>query len=209
MQQPIPEVGGKTWDELEVKTHESGRLMFPAEIRRRKADGSVESVKVRVCVQNPQDKILARATARAWFRQIKDLDFERDKDLFLEMEQVCILAQALRTHAEPHSQFATHDELAQYDEQSLRDLRERLTLFEAMLDPRESVLDEETAWRKIFAVARGSTLLPLNDIAGHEQPSLVLRMAKEACHSPTGRRFAQSFGISTREPAPFPSSAES
>ena len=209
MQQPIPEMGGKTWDELEVTEHESGRLMFPAELRRRKASGQVESIKVRVCVPNTADKVAARALARAWFASIRGLDPERDQDHFAQMEQVCVIAQAVRTFAAPHSQHATHEELANYEEASLLDIREKITLFENLLDPRENVTDEETFWRKTFAVARGSTILPLTDIAGRAQPSYVVRMAKEACHSPTGKRFAQSFGISTREPSPFPSSSGS
>jgi hypothetical protein len=209
MSKPIPELGGKTWEELEVARHASGRLMFKAELRRRNASGKVESIPVRVCVPTPLDKIQARSTARQWFGKIKWLDPERDKELFEEMEQVCILAIVIRASDGQHPQFADHEELAAYEEASLRDIREYITLLEQQIDPREPITSEEQFWRMTFAVARGSTPLPLNDIAGHEQPSCVVRMAKEACHSPTGQRFAQLFGISMLEPSPFPSSEES
>jgi hypothetical protein len=209
MSEPIPEMGGQTWEELEVSRHASGRLMFRGELRQRNERGQIKVTPVRVCVPNPRDKVEARAEARGWFASIKNLDVDRDKDLFDEMEQVCILALAVRTSDPPHGQFCDYEELANYEEASLRDIRERITVLEQMLDPREPVTNEETFWRKTFAVARGSTILPLTDIAGHEQPSLVVRMAKEACRSPTGQRFAQLFGTSTPEPSPFPSLPES
>lgn len=201
MGEPIAELGGRTWEELEVQQHESGRLMFPERIRRRNAKGVVEETRVMVWIPNPSDNIRARVDARAWFAQLRHLDPDRDKAIFDELEQVCLLARAIRTEKPPHSQFCTHDELAEYDEPVLHDVLERINAYKALLDPREPVRDEESFWRLVVAVARSATILPLADTAGRDQSACIVRMALELCRSPTAQPWLRSFGISTPEPS--------
>lgn len=199
----LAELRKASWEELEVVQHETGRLMFPAELRRRKADGTVEAVPVRVWVPVTGDYVEARKTARLWFAKLQGLDAERDKALFEEMDGVCVLARAIRNPQAPYAQFAQYDELAEkYDQSSLRDIQERIKVFESLVDPRMSIPDEDTMWRVIAEVARKGTLLPLADIVGHEQPSLVLRMALEACRSTTAPSFVRSIVTSTPDSSP-------
>lgn len=196
-EKPIAELGGKSWSELEITQHENGRLMFPSVVRQREPSGAVKETKVRVCVPQPHDNIHAKVEARIWFGSLKALDPDRDRLLFDEMEQLCLLARSIRTFDAPHPQFCAHDELARYDEGCLHDIQERINGFKAALDPREADIDEKRFWELVQAVGRSRSIGPLLDIAGRAQPSCIVRMAKEALLSPTGRSFAASSETST------------
>jgi hypothetical protein len=130
-----------------------------------------------------------------------------DKDLFDQLEQIVLLSKAIRTA----DTFAAHSpsttSYAERDDGSLQDIQEQLAAFKAAQDPREPVSTEEDVWRTIAAVAKESSIDPLAERAGREQPSIVVRMALEACRSPTGQRWLQSFGISI--PASSPSTSTS
>lgn len=190
----------QTWEELEGVRHESGRLMFKAELRRRTETGKLEVQPVRVWVPVPNDHVAARSQARLWFRATQGLDPERDKDIFSEMESVCLLARAIRSPKPPHEQLLSHEELGEYDEGALKEIQERINAIKAMLDPREPVVSEEQFWVVLTDIARSGTLLPLAGIVGHEHPSFIVRMAWEACRSPTAPSFARSLVTLTPEP---------
>jgi hypothetical protein len=198
---PIPELDGRTWGELEVKRHAGGQLLFPDAIRRRDEKGVVTSVKVWVCVPSPEDQIEARVKARSIFRK-REIDSVLDKDLFDEVEQICLLARAIRADEEPHAQLLDPEDLARYDEASLHDIQERINAYKAMLDPREHKVTEERFWVLVEAVGRSANLLPLTEFAGHVQPSLVVRMARAALSSRTSKSSAPSSESSTPEPSP-------
>ena len=198
MGKPIAVFGGRTWEELEVLEHEAGQLMFPAELRRRDTKGTVVKTKVRVRVPSPQDHFAARAQARKWAKTI-ELDPVADQDMFEQLEQLALLSRAIRTGDPPYGQFATAEELGAYDESSLRDIQEQISGFKAMLDPGDSLQTEEQVWRAIITVAREATIAPVLAFAGRDQPSLVVRMALEACRSPTAQSWLRSFGTSTPE----------
>lgn len=198
---PIPELGGRTWEELEVSRHTNGRLMFADELRTRDERGVVQVVtKIRVCVPQPEDEIEARVRAAALFAH-KKLDRKLDAKLFDEVEQLCLLARAIRTYDEPHSQLKDAEELARYDEGSLQDIQERINVYKAIQDPRDSDVSDDKFWRTVLVVGRTGNLLPLTDIGGREQHSFVLRMAREALLSPKGRSFAPSSETSTPAPS--------
>lgn len=201
MGEPIPELGGATFEELEIVRHESGRLLLPAVLRRRGPKGELVETKVRIWAPTPNDHVEARTQARVWFASKKHLDPDRDRALFDEMEQICLLARAIRTYEPPHAQFASHDELAGYDEHCLHDLQERVNAFKELLDPRVAVVDEATFWTVVLAVARRSTLLPLTDIGSRGQLSCILRMAREALLSPNAPSSRTSSESSTPAPS--------
>lgn len=197
---PIPELGNRTWEELEVLDAEDGHRLFKDQIRERTANGW-KAIDVRVRVPRPGEKFEARAEARKLFTQ-KGLDPDRDADVLAELEQICLLARAVRTEKKPHSQFATYDELLTgYDEVSLTDVLGRIKVYEALLDPRESKLTEEQIFVKVVAIARLGNLGPLVDIVGHEQPSCVVRMADLALSSPKLQSWLQSLESSTPAPS--------
>lgn len=210
MSAPIAELGGKTWEELEVLEHDKGQLMFPAKVRRRNTMGKVVEKPVRVRVPAPEDHFAARAEARAWLAKPElKLDPVADKDVFEQLEKLCLLAKSIRTFDPPHPQFEAAEDLAKYDETCLHDIQEQINAFKERLDPRPPLLNEEDIWRAIAAVAKEANIGPLVDTAGRDQEPLVVRMALEACRSPTGQRWLQSFGISIPAPSPETSSPQS
>jgi hypothetical protein len=205
---PIPALGGKTWADLEVLEHADGQLMFPAQLRRRDTKGAVVETKVRVRSPSAHDKVEARTDAIAWAVKGK-IDRKEDKDLFDELEQICLLSKAVRTFEAPHGQFAIPQDLARYDDGCLKDIQEQINAFEVELDPRPSIQSEEDVWRTFIAVAREASLDPLVGTAGRDQASLIVRMALEACRSPTGLRMLQSLGISLPDSSTPASSEQS
>lgn len=207
----IKELGNRTWAELEIIPGEDGHMLVRDQIRERDpASGAWRATEVRVRIPRPMDLIRARSDARAWFAQFKDLDAERDAELFEEMEQIALLARSIRTATAPHAQLAERDELAtRYEEASLRDLLGRLRVYRDLLDPRVAVTSDDDFWHLIASVARVGHLGPLTDIAGHEQPSCVLFMARQALQSPTGQSWLQSQENSIAALSPSKSSSGS
>lgn len=194
-QRPIDELGGLTFAELEIVNHASGRLLFPEVLRRRDKTGKVIETKVRVWAPTPEDHIQARVDAREVASRRK-LDRKEDRDIFEQIEQVCLLARAIRTYEAPHSQYCDADELATFSEGSLNDIKEKINAFKAAEDPRHPEVDEENFWAIVQAVARGATLHPLTDIDGRAQFSCIVRMAREACRSPANKSSAPLPGTS-------------
>ena len=206
---PIPELGNRTWEELEVVTHDDGHLLFKDQIRRRATKGGVTAVDVRVQLVRVEEVARARTECRLWFKEL-GLDPDRDKDIFDSLEQVCILSRAIRDPKAPYAQLYTRDELAkQFDEASLLDVLGRIETLRQMLDVRESQLSPEEVWMKVQAVAERGHLGPLTDIAGFEQPSLIVFMARQAMQSPTALSWLRSHGTSTPVPCPETNSAQS
>lgn len=205
---PIEGFGGRTWEQLEVVAHEGGQLMFPAVIKHRLPTGGILEHKVRVRVPSPDDLFEARKAARKELKR-RELLEDRDKDLFEQIEQLEIIARAVRTYDAPHGQFQPARDYHDYDEGSLRAIQEQITQFKAELDPRDRVVTEEQFWRLVVDVARSASIGPLVDTDGRDQPSCVVRMALELCRSPIASSWLQSFGISMPGPSVSTSSSES
>lgn len=186
-----------SWEEMEVLEHEHGGLMFPASIRSRDGTGEVKEEPVRVRMPSPAERLEARAESRNWCEKLK-IDPKEDSDILRQCEDIIILAKTIRTFEAPHSQFAAPQELAaKYDESSLRDIKERIEYFRAMLDPRDVVRTEEEFWEIVADVKRKKNLLPLADIGGGEAASFIMRLVKEACTSPTAPSSLRSSETST------------
>jgi hypothetical protein len=198
---PIQELDSRTWEELEVVEHPGdGTLLFKDKIRKRSKSGKLEEVPVRVRIVRPMQIVQARAECRVWFASIKGLDPDRDKDTFDNLEQLCIMAHAIREDVAPYGQLCTAEELASgYDEGSIWDLKGRIEVLRLLMDPRESELGHDEVWGKIFEVAKKRNLGPLATIAGHEQSSFVTFMASQALNSPTGAAWLRSLGTSNQE----------
>ena len=202
---PIPELGGRTWAELELVEDDDGRILFRDQIRLRTPSGW-KAVPVRVRVPRPMDLLRARRDARVAVKEW-GLDEQKDAGLFAEVEQLAILALALRTAEAPHGQFADLAELAKgYDEASLRDVLARLSRYRELVDPRPpGELTDEQVWTAILAIRRVGHLGPLADIASTELNDFLLRMAEEASRSPRVQSYATQLASST----PAPSALES
>lgn len=196
---PIPELGNRTWEELEIVEHGDGTLLFSDKIRKRNPKGSIDEIPVRVCVVRALKLVEARVETREWAKQLK-LDPVADRDMFDQLEQLTIIARAIRTNTAPYGQFATKEELAtEYDEASIWDIKGRIEALRQIMDPRDTELNEEQIWSKAVAVVRAGHLLPLTDIAGREQLSFIVFMVSQALRSPMGVAWLQSHGISMQE----------
>lgn len=208
--EPIPELGNRTWSELEAVRGDDGHLLIKDQLRQRDAKtGQWVAVPVLVRVPRAKDIITARSDARVWMSKLKGLDPDRDSDVFDEMEQLCLLARAIRD-PQTRAQLEAAEELSdRFDDKSLEDLLGRLQVYRDLTDPRESDLTEDQLWEKVIAVVRVGHLGPLIGIAGPEQPSFVHFMAHQALQSPKGRAFVQSLGSSTPEPSGSTSSSSS
>ena len=202
MSEKIPELGGKTWGELELIQAEDGHKLIRDSIKERNPKtGEIKEVPVFVRIPRPRDLIVARAEARSWFATFKGLDADRDSEMFDEMEKLCLLAKAIRTVDGMHPQLASADELsANFEEGSLADLMGRLTAYRDMTDPRESPISADELWPIINKVARAGHLSPLTGIDGPGQNNCIVFMAVQAMTSPSALVWLQSLGTSMPEP---------
>jgi hypothetical protein len=185
------------WSELEMVRGASGHVCVTERLREfdpKKKAFVDKPIKLRI--PRPNDLAQARVDVRAMFLA-KKLDPDKDKDLFDEFEQLCLLSKAIRD-AETEAQLYDPIELAQsVDEGPLQDLLGRLRVYRDMLDPRERLMTDEEVYTKIIEVARAGHLYPLTDIAGRDQPSFVTTMACLAATSPTVLAWLQSCETST------------
>lgn len=208
-EEPIPELGNRTWTELELVEDEQGRILFKDQIRQRGKDGW-KAVPVRVRVPRTPDLLKARRDARALVTAEK-LDEVKDKDLFLGIEQACIVAVCLRTAEAPHGQFLdAQDLLADFDESGVVDVLARINHYKELVNPRPPVdLTEEQVFDLVLALRRHGNLGPLVDIAGDAQPSFIMRMAELAWSCPTVQSYARSLVTSTPVESPPETSSAS
>ncbi len=206
---PIPELGNRTWADLEVVEHGDGTLLFKDFLRVRGTSGKVELKPVRVKIIRGLEIAEARAQCVAWCQRIK-LDREKDHDQFDALEQACILSLSIRSNEAPYPQLCEAEELLRkFDETCLQDILGRIEALRQIIDVRESELTQDRIWATITRVAEAGHLLPLTDIAGPEQLSCIVFMASQALKSPMGLAWLQSLGISTPGQSPETTSPES
>lgn len=204
---PIPELGNRSWNDLELIEDDQGRLLFKDQIRLRTKEGW-KAVPVRVRVPRALDMAKARRDARQLMAEEK-LDETRDKALFEELEQACVSAVCIRDPATLGQLADARELLSQYDDASLIDVRSRINLYKELVDPREfAELTDTRVFELVMAIQRHGHLGPLVDIAGDAQPSFIMRMVGLAWTSPIVQSYAQSLVTSTpAESPPVTSSA--
>jgi hypothetical protein len=197
---PIAALRGKSWAELEAIEAADGRLLFADSIKRKRKDGTLEEVPIKLRVLRKDERRKARAEARKWAEK-EGLDTERDAKLFDDLDTVCILARAIRDSKEPHDQHMMAEELERsYDMRSLEELWSRYQVYEDLTDPRVNVLDDATFWAAVGACCRARNILPLTALGSLAQNDCILRMGEEALTSPSFKSFYSAFESST--PAP-------
>ncbi len=186
-----------SWEELSVIENKEHGLLFPAKLRRRNASGSVIEEDVCVRVPRPIDHLKARKAARDLLAKVP-IDPEKDKDLLDQAEDLCLVAAAIRD-TKAHGQMFDVDDFAKIDEGCIRDIKERINHFKMMLDPRGPVQTEEQFWGVVAEIWEKRNILPLADIAGHEQHSFIMRLVWEAMKSRTTSSSPASSETSTPE----------
>lgn len=197
----MPGVEGKTWDELEV-LESSGRLLFPDSIKRRGKTRQIEEVAICIRVLRKDEKRAARLEARAWASKL-GVDVEKDRDIFEDLDTLCILARAIRERAAPHEQHQQAEWLeSHYDSGSLAQIWDRLSVYEQMIDPRLDEMSEDDFWRTVLSISSTRSPKALTDFVPRLQQSFIISMADQVLLSPTLKSFVASRDSSTAEPSP-------
>jgi hypothetical protein len=196
---PIAALRGKSWAELEAIEAADGRLLFADTIKRKRRDGTLEEVPIKLRVLRKDERRKARAEARKWAEK-EALDPEKDAQLFDDLDTVCILARAIREVKEPHEQHMIAEQLEHaYDMRSLEELWSRYQVYEDLTDPRIHVQDDATFWAAVGACCKARNILPLTALGSLAQNACILRMAEEALSSPTFKSWYSQFENSTPE----------
>jgi hypothetical protein len=168
---------GKSWGELEVLEH-AGYLLFPDSIYKRGKSGKFDEVKV--SLRLPRQHELRRARVMARDLAIKDgLDLERDRDLFGDLETVCILSMAIRNSTPPHEPMVPDPlELEKlYDRACLMQIWAKIDALHQLVDPAPHKISEEEMFALVAAIAKDRSISPLAVYAADLQAHFVIYMA--------------------------------
>ncbi len=189
----------ENWGELGIVAHE-GDNYVPDSIRRRGPDGGIIEVPITLRIVTNKQRRRSRVLARKWALSTdEDLDLKLDEDLISDMENICILAYAIRDREPPFIQHIPDGQsLAEkYDHQCLTALWARYDTWVQMQHPDFGKYDAEKLWRIIAEVRAGADIRPLAVMPGFEQATCMLLMAREACASPNAPSWLLSSGTST------------
>jgi len=176
-EQVVRDLLARPWDELETLEH-AGYLLFPAELRRRKRDGTFETVPVALRVPREHETRAARIQARRWAAE-EGLDPRLDPDLFDNLDSLCVLAIAIRNATPPHEPWEPDVKQLEkkYDRVSLDALWSELEAVRKVLDPRPDTITEDTFVALVGAIAQKNRIDPLAALGGDGQARFVVRMA--------------------------------
>jgi len=168
---------GKTWDEIEVLEH-AGYLLFPAELYRRRRDGTFETIAVCLRVPRMPDIRKARLKART-IAANEGLDHKLDAGAVADLETVCILAEAIRNSTAPHEPMIPDPlELERvWDKTSLVQLWAKLDGLNHVIDPRPHDITEIEMLALLARLAKEQTLAPLAVYGSGAQAYFVTTMA--------------------------------
>jgi len=172
----------KSWGELET-VEAGGYLLFPAEIYRRKKNGSFEATPIKLRVPREHENRKARVQARQI--ALKDgLDLDRDKDLVENLEVYCTLSMAMR-NPKPmdngvYEEFDPFPESLEkrYDKASMTALYSQLMALSELVNPQPNKISKEEMLALIAAIAKERNILPLAVFGPDSQASFIVSMAE-------------------------------
>lgn len=166
------------WSDLAAVEH-CGRLHFPEKVVRRKANGETEEIDVTICLPRPDELRWARVNARKAALEA-GLDLDRDQDLVDDMENVHILARAIRNTSEPFEPWVPNPaELERdYDKRSLSQMWAKMNALVNIVDPRQTEMSKEELLAVIAAIAKTREIYPLHALGQHSQSHCIVTMAE-------------------------------
>lgn len=169
----------KDWGELEVLEVE-GYLLFPAEIHKRRADGSFETIPVRLRVPREPNRRAARVSARKAALE-QGLDLDRDKDLIQNLEDIHLLCDCLRDPKQPSIPFDPYPEEFEkiYDTKSIAALWEKLELLGTLVDPKPNTISKDEMYVLLAAIAKERNIAPLAVFGPDAQDFFIVTMADQ------------------------------
>jgi hypothetical protein len=176
----IEQLLGKPWGELEILEY-SGRMLFPAEIHKITKGGTFETVLVRLMI--PREPELRKARVKARELALKSgIDLDRDKDLFNDLETICILAVAIRNYKPMDSGFCEPFEMEPedleklYDRASLMAIYEKLERLSEVINPQPNKTTKEETLALMAAIAKERNISPLAVFGPDAQNSFIVTM---------------------------------
>jgi hypothetical protein len=165
------------WADLETVEF-AHHLLFPDVLRRRGSDGKWIEEKVMLRVPRDKDLRKCRVEARAW-AQSEGIDEKRDRDLFVNLENMCILALCIRNTTPPHEPMHPDAELLEehFDKVCLQQMWEKIERLNDVLNPAPNQLSSPEIVTLIVAIAKSRHLGPLVVYGPGAQTSFVVSMA--------------------------------
>jgi hypothetical protein len=177
------------WEGLEVIEF-AEHLLFPDKIYKRKADGTFDEKDIMLRV--PRDFELRKARAQARALAAKDgLDEDRDKDLFDNIEVMCILSFAIRNNTEPYEPWIPDPLILErkYDKPCLAQIYGKVEVYGTIVDPKPEQISKEEMYALTASLASESNLLPLHVYGSVAQTSYIVTMANLLMNSPEFKSF--------------------
>jgi hypothetical protein len=200
---------GKGLDQLEL-VESGGRFLYPDTLKRKvMKEGQEEAIKVLIRVPSTRDRVLARADALQWAKELcgKSAPDKLTVDavravvgpIYWEhIDNICLLSHCVMTWEEPHGRYAYPDILdAHHPSSALYDALERLDWWAGREDPRMTELDEDVVVEVAAAIARCGNTGPLLAIDGLARDSCVITMARLLSSSRTPKSSSPSPATST------------
>jgi len=194
---------GKEWGDVE-SIEAMGRMLFPASIKKRRADGSFEEKPVLLMPLREHENRRARIMARHWAEK-ESLDPKLDPTVFENMDAICQLWLASRNpkpmrgpDGDVHEPFAgSAEELEKsYDKASLFELYDRLKNYERLLEPQKE-LEEGEVLAAAKAISDRRDISPLAVFDQVSQTSCIVSMAELLTSYAEQRSSSGSSGSST------------
>lgn len=165
------------WDDLEVVEH-ADSLLFPDVLVRRTSSGEWEETPVMLRPARERDLRQARVEARALAKKER-IDEKDDRDLFVSLECMCVLARCIRNSTAPYEPWEP-DPISlerRYDRACLQHMWTKLDKLSDVLNPAPNQLSSGEIVALIVAIAKARHLGPLVVYGPGAQTSFVVSMA--------------------------------
>lgn len=172
---------GLDWAQLEVVEH-AGYLLFPDKLYKADKNGKMtpEDVMIRV----PRFHELRQARVKA--REIADeegIDETKDAHLFENLENMCIMAIAIRSPTEPYEPFISDVQGGartlekKYDVASLMQIWGKIDKLHQLIDPAPEAITRPEMMALLSAIAEARNVLPLLVYGQGAQSFFIVTMA--------------------------------
>lgn len=165
-----------SWGDLEAIEF-ADHLLFPDVLIRRKVDGSWHRENVFLRVPREPDLRKARVEARALAAKER-IDEEKDRGLFVNLENMCILAMSIRNTSAPYESMHPDPILLErkFDKVCLQHMWAKVEQLSEVLNPAPEQLSSPEIVALIVAIARARHLGPLVVYGPGAQTSFVVSM---------------------------------
>jgi hypothetical protein len=172
---------GLDWAQLEVVEH-AGYLLFPDKIYKAQKSGKFKSEDVMLRVPRWNEQRQARVKARELAAR-EGIDEEKDRDLFENLENMCIMAVAIRSPTEPYEPFISDVQggaLAlekTYDGPGLTQIWEKIDKLNDLINPAPEAITKAEMVALLAAISEARNILPLVAYAPGAQAFFIVTMA--------------------------------